>query len=147
MREGKYPLIFIIEDNPLFLTMIEEHLSLNNLNNFKSFQTGDECIDQLHLHPDIVIMDYELGDTDGIQLLNTIKNRIDNIYVIMLTTSEDIGIALKALQGGAYDYVHKDELSFKLLKYIIAKIIADNKSGIFNASNIEMTGFKRLLRI
>lgn len=146
MRQDKFPLIYIIEDNPLFLKMIEEHLKQNNLSNFRSFDNADNFVKELYLKPDIVVMDYELGESNGIELLNKIKNRIEQIYIIMLTNSEDIGIALQALQGGAYDYVHKDELSFKLLKYIIDKIVNEHNAGNFQTTNNEMTGFKRFLK-
>ncbi len=146
MRKGEFPLIFIIEDNPLFLKMIEENLKKNKLSNFKSFTNVEDCIDDIYANPDIVIMDYELGNMDGLDLINMIKNRISNPYMIMLTQSEDIGIALKALQGGAYDYIHKDEISFKLLKSIIEKIIEDHNAGVYNTTNTDMTGFKRFLK-
>jgi len=143
---ANFPLIFIVEDNPLFLKIVEEHLKLNNYNNIESFTNADECISNLHHKPHILIIDYELGTTNGLKLLNKIKNRQKQSYVIMLTKSDDVGIALEALQGGAYDYIHKDELSFRLLKTVIDKIINEYKVGIFNNTNEDMTGFKRFLK-
>ncbi|NOZ47465.1 MAG: response regulator [Chlorobi bacterium] len=146
MASNEFPLIFIIEDDTLFLKMIEEHLKLNDFKNTKSFTSGKDCIEELYYNPDIVIMDYHLDDIDGIELLRKIKKHNTHTYVIMLTISDEIEIALMALQNGAYDYIHKDEISFRLLKSLIEKILDDHKKGIFSKTNEDMTGFKRFLK-
>ena len=146
MSEGVFPLIFIVEDDELFLKMVEEHLKINKLNHTKSFLSGEECLENLLFNPDIVIMDYELGQKNGIELMRKIKEYDENICVIMLTKSDELEVALQALQEGAYDYIHKDEISFRLLKSLIDKIIKDHKKGIIETTNTEMTGFKRFLK-
>ena len=79
--KNNFPLIFVIEDNELFLKMIEEHLKLNNLSNIKSFTNGEDCLQYLYYKPDIIILDYELTDINGIEMLKKIKKSIPEVYV------------------------------------------------------------------
>ena len=146
LTKSSFPLIFIIEDNKLFLKMVEEHLRLNELTNVKSFTNSKECLDSLYYNPDIIILDYELPETNGLNMLQKIKRTIPDVYVIMLTSSAKLDIALEALKAGAYDFIHKDELSFRLLKSVIQKILNDHKAGKKQDNNFDLTGFKRFLK-
>lgn len=61
------------------------------------------------LKPDIVITDFSLGSTNGIELVKTLKANDPDIMVVMLSMHEDPLFALRALRAGANAYVMKQE--------------------------------------
>lgn len=56
---------------------------------------------------DLVLSDLMMAEMDGIALLERTKERFPQMPVVMVTAVHDIGVALKALRDGAYDYLLK----------------------------------------
>ncbi len=59
--------------------------------------------------PDVAIIDVKLdkGDNDGIELLNHIKNKNNNIPVIIISGHANIEMAVKSLKSGAFEFIQK----------------------------------------
>ncbi len=56
---------------------------------------------------DLVLLDLQLGDSDGIEILQETKYRWPNTEVILLTAHGSINSAITALRHGAFDYLLK----------------------------------------
>ena len=57
--------------------------------------------------PDLVLLDIKLPGMDGVELLQEIKRKWNNLPIIMLTANSDVKSAVKAMKLGAYDYITK----------------------------------------
>jgi two-component system response regulator AtoC len=57
--------------------------------------------------PDLVMMDVQLPDQDGIALLRQLKREHSELEVIVMTAFGGSSTAIKAMEHGAYDYVTK----------------------------------------
>ncbi len=57
--------------------------------------------------PDVILLDINLPDTDGIQLLETLTAIPTAPAVVMLTAYSDVKFVVSAMQAGAYDYIVK----------------------------------------
>ncbi|CAN5420548.1 hypothetical protein BH10BAC2_BH10BAC2_18560 [soil metagenome] len=73
-------------------------------------------------HYDIILCDYNMGDSNGLSVLKKVKERKPGTIVIIMTgyLNSDIETALKA--NGAFDYITKPiypEVIFKVLKEAI----------------------------
>jgi len=56
---------------------------------------------------DLVITDLLLPDSDGVSLLAELKRRDPELGVIVITALEEVGPAVRAMRGGASDYLTK----------------------------------------
>ena len=56
---------------------------------------------------DLVILDLNLGDENGLDILPQIQKRFPRIPVVMFTAEASIDTAVKAIQVGAMDYLEK----------------------------------------
>jgi NarL family two-component system response regulator LiaR len=60
------------------------------------------------IHPNVVLMDMILPDTDGVSLTRTLRAENPDIQVVMLTSSKEENLVQRALQAGAIGYMLKN---------------------------------------
>ncbi|MBN2323980.1 MAG: sigma-54-dependent Fis family transcriptional regulator [Spirochaetes bacterium] len=65
---------------------------------------------------DVVLLDIVLGEYNGLDLLDTLKDIDEDVTVIMITGYASIESAVKSIKIGAYDYIQKPFDFNKLLK-------------------------------
>ncbi|MBL4862336.1 MAG: response regulator, partial [Crocinitomicaceae bacterium] len=104
-----------------------KHLLLeNNYKNIHLFHSGEECLRKLDQSPDLIILDHDLGQMSGLDVLKKIKNYDPNIKVIFLSGQEKEKVAVSALKHGAFDYLEKHTDSLERLILIINRIVYSN---------------------
>ena len=101
--------IFVVEDDPAYAKFLKYVLELNPDYDVLFCSTGKECLDQLHLQPAIITLDYSLPDMPGEKVLQSIREYNPDISVIVISAQEKIGTAVNLLRAGAFDYISKDE--------------------------------------
>ena len=69
-------------------------------------RSGQEALDRLE-GVDAVITDFAMPGMDGVQLVQTIRDRDETIPVILLTAHGSERVAVQAMKSGAYDYMAK----------------------------------------
>jgi CheY-like chemotaxis protein len=99
--------IFIVEDNQIYSMMLDYILSKDSIYQFVSFKSGEECLENLYLNPDIIILDYGLPGMNGYETLLEIKKRNQKIHVVVLTHYDDKELKQKMLDAGADDFILK----------------------------------------
>lgn len=115
-------IIFIVEDDPFFGESLKYHLSLNPDYRVYLFATGKECIEKLHLKPNVICLDFGLPDITGDKLLKKIQDINNAIPIVIISGQEDIEVAVNFLKSGAKDYIIKNEHTKDLLWNSILKI-------------------------
>ncbi len=101
--------IFIVEDDMLVATVVRQALSKYEKFELTHFETAEECINNMHLGPDIVVIDYNLPGMDGLTLMNTVKNINQQTMVVICSGQESVEIVINCYKNGANDYILKDE--------------------------------------
>lgn len=114
--------IFIIEDDPWYGELLKYHLSLNPDYEVSLFDSAKAALEQLHLQPDVVCIDFSLPDMQGDQLLTYLKAVDSNLPVIVISGQEDIAVAVNLLKAGANDYLVKNDNTRELLWTAIQRI-------------------------
>ncbi len=120
--------IFVVDDDPIQLEMITDHLGKFKNFIFQTFATGEKLLEKIAEKPDIIILDYNLDSVDkdameGIDVLQEIKKIDDTIEVIMYSGQDNIEIAVETMRFGAFDYVTKTPSAFHRMENIIHRIL------------------------
>lgn len=100
--------IVAVDDSSIILKMLEKILSKNY--DFYAFSDGMRAFDFLkHRTPDLIILDIDMPEINGYDMLKKIKEKdsLKYVPVIFLTSNSDKGHVVKAVQGGADAYVVK----------------------------------------
>ena len=132
MINGDKIKIFLVDDDALFLKLLEiEYLSDVEFA-IETYLTGELCIENLHHNPDVIVLDYHLDGIDknamnGIQTLDKIKACNSNIPVVILSSQDKIDVAINCVDHRAIDYVVKSESALKHLQTIITTIFSYKK--------------------
>jgi len=70
---------------------------------------------------DLVITDYHLGWTNGLEVIRMVKNRYPSCPVIVLTGTGNEEVAVAAMKAGADDYVLKSPKDISLLSATVSR--------------------------
>jgi DNA-binding NtrC family response regulator len=99
--------ILIVEDDSHLGKMLGQELSHNGfkVHLAETARKALELIEQFHL--EAVIADVQLPDMNGFDLLETIKNQIPLVPVILMTEGGEVSEAVRAMRKGAEDYLVK----------------------------------------
>ena len=124
--------LFLVDDDALFLKMLEiEFLDTADFV-IETYASGELCIENLDKNPDLIILDYHLNGIDanamnGLETLDKIKEFDTTIPVVMLSAQDKIDVAVKCMHHKATDYVVKSETAFFRLKQIVSAVLHAQK--------------------
>ena len=98
----------LVDDEKVLIETIAERLRLKGFI-VDCALSGNEALNQLSRSGtiDIVVLDIQMPDLDGMRILEIIKTTHPLVEVIMLTGHATIQSAVEALKFGAYDYLLK----------------------------------------
>ncbi|MCX7861736.1 MAG: response regulator [Bacteroidales bacterium] len=101
--------VVLVEDDLALASLIKYKIEEKNLD-FVSFNFGNQAIPYIIENADhiIVIVDYELPDTTGLQLIEEVKKHCKQLPFIAITGAGSEKIAGQFLRLGAMDYIVKD---------------------------------------
>jgi DNA-binding NtrC family response regulator len=126
----------IVDDEKLFVETIAERLRERGFPVDCAF-SASEALQQLENSGtiDVVVLDVQMPDTNGLTLLETLKRNYPLIEVLMLTGHAAVHSAVDALKAGAFDYLTKpcdlDELISKAKQAMARK--KEREAKVLNA--------------
>jgi DNA-binding NtrC family response regulator len=119
MKKQNIKRTFIVDDDPFWTAILTQILTDLGYENIVTFSNGKDCIDNLHLNPSLVFLDYQMEDLDGLEVLKKIKNYFPGIGVVFCTAHEDLSVAVSAMKNGSFDYLLKSNASKKEVASIV----------------------------
>ena len=127
MMNEKKILLFLVDDDALFLKSMEIEFAETTGSSVKTFATGELCLENISQNPDVIILDYHLNSIDkdainGLETLDRIKTMNPQLPVIMLSSQDKIEVAVNCMKHQAYDYIVKSETAFFRLQKAITTI-------------------------
>ncbi|MCL2289531.1 MAG: sigma-54 dependent transcriptional regulator [Bacteroidetes bacterium] len=99
--------ILIVEDDPTFSLLLKAWCQKNDYEPVAVFTVEAAQQEVLKQPFDLILTDLRLPDSDGIMFLTWLKDRKNEIPVIMLTSYADIQTAVAAMKLGAFDFMEK----------------------------------------
>ena len=88
---------------------MKQALSRNEKLEVFHFTSASECMSNLHANPDIVVIDYNLPDEDGLSLMKKIKTYNGQIMTIICSGQESVEVVVNSYKQGANEYILKNE--------------------------------------
>lgn len=138
--------ILIIEDNQGDFILIEDYLlekfKFIDIIHYSTFANSIDYLQNSKEKVSVILLDLNLPDLEGIELINSILNYNFRIPIIILTGYSDLEMAKRSLQSGVYDYLIKDEINPAMLHKTI--IFTLNRSSFIKQIEDEKDNYESL---
>ncbi|MDW3651155.1 MAG: hybrid sensor histidine kinase/response regulator [Bacteroidia bacterium] len=124
LNNQKYK-VFIVDDDPFIRRSLEIKLHDNDQYDLQSFNSGESCIQALAENPDLIIMDYNMGEhvMNGMEAMIKIKELRPSVEVAILSAQDEIPVAVDILNKGAIEYLSKEHVLDYGIERSVAEII------------------------
>lgn len=102
--------IWLVEDNVIFATGVERIIgSIDGMSCCGSFRSVEQAFEKLESGeiPDVILLDVQLPNMDGITALSTLKKYAPKAQIIILTVFDDADKIFRAVCAGASGYILK----------------------------------------
>lgn len=132
--------ICVIEDNPDLANMVKTFLLFEH-HTVETIAHGGQAQDHLRTFEyDLIILDWDLPEVSGIEILKDYRARGGQTPVLMLTGKDDVSDKEEGLDGGADDYLtkpfHMKELGARVRSLLRRPAAA--AQNVLKAKNITM---------
>jgi DNA-binding NtrC family response regulator len=119
MKKGK---IFLVDDDELIISMLSRALKKEGYTVTSETHT-DEIVRKIQSwSPDVLLLDINLPERSGIEVLEEVMQTGLNLEVVMLTADDTAETAVKAMKLGAADYLTKP-FNMEEVKLVVAGIL------------------------
>ncbi len=128
--------IFIVDDHQMIIEGLKSLLQNElNIEIIGSATSAERCLQFLKMSTcDIILMDINLPDTNGIDLSRIVTSKYPNIKVIALSTFTQGTYVRKMLENGANGYLLKNAEKHEILKAIY-QVLNDKNYLTLEAEN------------
>src|SRR3981081_2793534 len=97
--------VLLVDDEPSMLFAFKTLLKSSGHETVLA-SAGKEALAHLD-SVDAVITDFSMPEMDGVQLLQSVRERDPSLPVVLLTAHGSERLAVRAMKAGAYEYVTK----------------------------------------
>jgi DNA-binding NarL/FixJ family response regulator len=119
--------VLIADDHPVVRHALTQLLgAARDLDVIATAANGREAVEQtLETAPEVVLMDLEMPELDGIEATRAIKQAGSPAHVVILTTFSDRDRIVSAVDAGALGYLLKDAEPEEIIRGVRAAALGD----------------------
>jgi len=122
-------LIFFVDDEPMFINLMEYTFKCKSGYDVRTFSNGTDCLENMHLNPDLVVVDFFLNCSDsltGMDIVRKIKEVRPETLLVFLSGNDDTEVINEAKAMGVEQYILKDGYFIDNLSECVLRILPVN---------------------
>lgn len=121
--------VLVIDDDNFICEILKKHLQNHNHKVHIAYngRSADQTLKKSNF--DLILCDFRLPDTSGLELLQKIRKVNHDIPVVIMTAYADVRMAVKLMKMGASDYITKPIQHEELIPLIEKLVNPGNKSS------------------
>ncbi|HEY4271117.1 MAG TPA: sigma-54 dependent transcriptional regulator [Candidatus Udaeobacter sp.] len=117
MKAENHHVLIIDDERPVLMTL--EALLKRHGYRVDTAVTASQGLKSLKLNsPSLVLLDLQLPDGHGLEMLDGIKAELPDVQVIILTAHDSLHNAIESIKRGAYHFISKPYASEELLSLV-----------------------------
>lgn len=113
--------VLIVDDDPTMVRLAQAILGASGWDAAGAVGSAREALERLG-DADVVLLDHQLPDASGLELLDTVRTLADRPAVVLVTAHGNESLAAAALRRGADDYLAKDASLAELLPQVLERV-------------------------
>ena len=119
------PRVYVIEDDPVFSTMVSTFLTRDGQFRVRTFDDPEVALEAIAAElPDVVLTDLRMPKMDGIEVCTRLRAEYPLLPIFLVTAHGQIESAIKALKAGANEYLLKPT-NLDELKTLLTRALQD----------------------
>jgi two-component system KDP operon response regulator KdpE len=142
--------VLVIDDEPPIRKLLRLGLGTQGYEILEA-PNGRTALELIAQKPDLVILDLGLPDMQGLDLLTSIRARLDSVPIVVLSSRDDEAGKVAALDRGADDYVTKpfgmDELLARMRAALRHQLQAHGERPAFHAADLSVDLVRRIVKM
>jgi two-component system KDP operon response regulator KdpE len=142
--------VLVVDDEPPIRKLLRMGLNAQGYQILEA-TNGKTALEMLGQAPDLIILDLGLPDTEGHDLLRTIRARNESVPIVVLSSRGDEAGKVQALDFGADDYVTKpfgmDELLARMRAALRHQLQTHGERPIFRVGDLSVDLVRRIVKV
>ena len=142
--------VLVIDDEPPIRKLLRTGLSTQGYEILEA-SNGKLALELLTQNPDLVVLDLGLPDIKGHELLRMIRDRNDNVPIVVLSSRGDEAGKVQALDLGADDYLTKpfgmEELLARMRAALRHQLQVHGERPLFRSGGLTVDLVRRIVKV
>jgi DNA-binding response OmpR family regulator len=113
--------VLIVDDDPAIIRLLDAVLQNVGVSSVAHVTSAERALAQAEA-VDVVLLDHQLPDLEGVDLLRSFRHRPEPPSVVMITAHGNEALAAESLRRGADDYLVKDGTLPNLLPKVLERV-------------------------
>lgn len=145
--------ILVADDEPNVLSLLKDYFEINRYEVITA-ENGRAVLEQIKKNPDIILLDINMPDMDGISVCREIRSYVSCPILFLTARVEDCD-KIMGFSAGGDDYIVKpfsiDELGARVMAHIRRELRGNSISNVrffgkvsidYSAKNVSVNGMK-----
>lgn len=127
-------LTYILEDDELFLEIIETLIRDAGIEDYKLFKSPVKFFEEFTESVHVCVVDFRLpGPVNGLEVAERVLSLNERCKIIVISGLESFNVVIDFLNVGAFKYIRKSDTQFneKLLKYVQQALLSVKREITF----------------
>ncbi|WP_332957897.1 response regulator transcription factor [Clostridioides difficile] len=141
--------ILVVDDEEGIITLLKDYFEMNGYEVYTA-QSGKDALKKISKNPDIILLDINMPEIDGIEVCNRIRDYV-SCPILFLTARIENTDKINGFRAGADDYIVKpfdlDELGARISAHLRREQRKSNQTKIKFYNDLTIDYEKRLICI